>query len=329
MRREASCLPVLQGGACLIRQPLQWQLSRQVSQACSHPSRCCSLDAEDPPALCQNWQPVDSCQKEGPSEGPCAALLQSLDEYLASVEFPEQSTEQQPSLYSDSHAQPGGNHSWMHSNEHDGLLSLLSQKDSQPIPSGMLPLLPQKDGEPVSYGSAADEALLQAAAALGPCKQASAEQQARSSEAECTEGVPLAGIHTLDGCAEEVSLGSASHMLEDIFMQAASSDSSADCFSAEPGQQPFGAVSSALQEAPPSLAIPGRKRGRPRRYDTTLPLGEYTVMRTAPCHAHTCITEELLGKADALAGTSGGSSSMLRASSRNMPLQFWQPCSVT
>ena len=275
MRREASCLPVLQGGACLIRQPLQWQLSRQVSQACRYPSRCCSLDAEDPPALCQNWQPIDSFEEEGPSEGPSAALLQSLDEYLASVEFPEQSTEQQPSLYSDSDAQPGGNHSWMHSKEPDGLLSLLSQKDSQPISSGMLPLLPQKDGEPVSSGSAADEALLQAAAALGPCKQASAEQQAKSSEAKCTEGV---------------SLGSASHMLEDIFMQAASSDSSADCVSAAPCQQPFGAVSSALQQAPPGLAVPGRKRGRPRRYNTILPLGEYTVMRTAPCHAHTCIT---------------------------------------
>lgn len=241
-----------------------------------YPSRCHSIEAEDPFALCQNWQPIDSFQEGEPSEGPSAALLQSLDEYLASVECPEQSAEQQPSLYTDSDAQPGGNHSWMHGNEPDGLLTLMLQKDSQPMSSGMLPLLSQKDSEPVSSGSAADEALLEAAAALGPCKQASAEQQARSSEAERTQGIALAGIHVLEECTEEASLGSANHMLEDIFMQAASSDSSADCFSATPGQQPLGAVSSALQQAPPGLAVPGRKRGRPRRYDTTLPIGEYS-----------------------------------------------------
>ena len=274
MRREASLFASAAG----------WGLPYQPAPAVAavspgvtsfrYPSRCCSLEAEDPSALCQNWQRIDSFQEGAPSEGPSAALLQNLDEYLARVEFPEQSAEQQPSLYTDSDAQPGGNHSWMHSNEPDGLLSMLPQKDSQPMSSGMLPLLSQKDSEPVSSGSAADEALLQAAAALGPCKQASAEQQARSSEAERTQGVPMAGIDMLEKCTEEVSLGSASHMLEDILMQAASSDSSADCFSAAPGQQPLGAVSSALQQALPGLAVPGRKRGRPRRYDTTLPIGE-------------------------------------------------------
>ena len=60
----------------------------------------------------------------------------------------------------------------------------------------------------------------------------------------------------------------ADDLFDDIIHQAASSDSSAEWFSA-PRMQ----LHAQLSLAQPAAA-PSRKRGRPRRYDTTLPLGE-------------------------------------------------------
>ena len=63
-------------------------------------------------------------------------------------------------------------------------------------------------------------------------------------------------------------------MLDDMYMQADSSDGSADWFSA--AQAPSFAIDpSTLRQAAQPLPIVGSKRrGRPRRYDTTLPLGK-------------------------------------------------------
>ena len=77
----------------------------------------------------------------------------------------------------------------------------------------------------------------------------------------------------------EASLESADPMLDDMFLQADSSDGSADWFSSAQAQPCLESLSMQLQpsmqqQAAQPLVIPSRKRGRPRRYDTTLPLGE-------------------------------------------------------
>ncbi len=62
-------------------------------------------------------------------------------------------------------------------------------------------------------------------------------------------------------------------MLDDVYLGADSSDGSAEWFSA--AQAPScGTDPSTLQQAAQPLSTTSKRRGRPRRYDTTLPLGE-------------------------------------------------------
>ena len=97
-------------------------------------------------------------------------------------------------------------------------------------------------------------------------------------------GMPGNGWHgsSQAACAEQPSWGSeglcweaspepADPLLDDTFAQGASSDSSADWLGSAHGL-PLLPEPSALQQV---AHIPNRKRGRPRRYDTTLPLGEW------------------------------------------------------
>lgn len=129
-------------------------------------------------------------------------------------------------------------------------------------------LKPLQEEDPIQQehplGSSAAAAALQDGV-IGPfmtgaCQAPSAEEPPRvSSEMLCTE----------------VGSSAADHMLDDIFMQAASSESSGEWFStAQP--QPQGSLPAPQQQQQPaqSSAMLSRKRGRPRRYDTTLPLGE-------------------------------------------------------
>ena len=91
----------------------------------------------------------------------------------------------------------------------------------------------------------------------GAGKAAHAEQPPRGSENSCFEPSPALPDPQLD----------------EMILQADSSDGSAEWLPSAQAQ-PYGADPSNVQQAAQPVPMPSKKRGRPRRYDTTLPLGE-------------------------------------------------------
>ena len=112
--------------------------------------------------------------------------------------------------------------------------------------------------------------------AIGSQARALPELQAFSlyrSGVQPTVSPPGQEANVDESLSHEASIRAADDLLDDFLHQAASSDSSAEWFSAA-RMQPHVHLSVAPQTLAPSSAVPSRKRGRPRRYDTTLPLGE-------------------------------------------------------
>ena len=191
-------------------------------------------------------QPAQGVQQNQPGQEPCTASLLNLDEYPASKGASEHLSEPLAHCRHDDLAMEG---SCASSQSDDSFLSLMLGPGglaSQHTVPGCLTAVAAPPNAPT-------HCLLP-----GAGKAAYAEQPPRGREDLCLEGSP----EPADG------------MLEDIFMQGASSDGSADWFSSAQAE-PFGIDPSTLQQAAaqPS-SIPCRKRGRPRLYDTTLPLGE-------------------------------------------------------
>ena len=190
-------------------------------------------------------QPVEGPKRSQPNQEP----LQTLEEYLASSTTSEHLDG--PSLYPryDGLAADG---SCASSQSDDSFLALMlgSFSSQHPGPGSLPAGAAPRDGPacPLLAGSG---------------KAAGAEQPPGGSQSPCLEASPELSDHP---------------MLDDMYLQADSSDGSADWFSA--AQAPaFGADPSALQQAAQPVAVPSKRRGRPRRYDTTLPLGEWIFPR--------------------------------------------------
>ena len=218
-------------------------------------SRCHSSDAEDAlyhghgQAQGSYIQLAQGPQLSQPSQEPCSGSLQSLEDFLASTTTSEHL--QEPLLYGgyDERAMEG---SCASSQSDESFLSLmlgpggLSSQQSAPASPAAVPALPT-------------HCLLRGAGTA-----ARAEQPSMGDVGPCSEASPE----------------SADPMLDDMFLHADSSDGSADWFSSAQAQPCVDDLSMQLQpsmqqqQAAQPLVIPSRKRGRPRRYDTTLPFGE-------------------------------------------------------
>lgn len=174
--------------------------------------------------------------------------LQFLDDFLASSTTSEHLEE--PTLYG-RYDGLGMDGSCASSQSDNSFLALM-------LGSGRLPSQPPGPGSLAAVAALPNG--LTTSSLAGPGRAVCAEQPPSGSESPCLEASPEL----------------ADPMLDDLHMQADSSDCSAEWFSAAHAQ-PFGIEASPLQQTAQPLPIPGKKRGRPRRYDTTLPLGEHSL----------------------------------------------------
>ena len=195
-------------------------------------------------------QPAHRVQPRQASQKPCTVPPQSLDDYLGSTSISEHLQEPLLSGRYDELAMDG---SCASTQSQDSFLALMLG------PHGHF------SQECVSGGLAAVAALPNGPAPLlaGPRKASFAEQPPQGGEGPCFDASPEL----------------ADHMLVDMSAQADSSDGSVDWFSAAQAQ-PYEIGPTTLQQPALLSPNPSRKRGRPRRYDTTLPLSECSL---APC----------------------------------------------